>query len=168
MKNKTWKNILILLIVLLNVGCDQASKKVAREQLSYHEEIQVLGPQLIITKVENTGAFLGMGNQLPNWAWTLTMLVLPIAVLLGLFAYLLARNEFNQWQVVALSFIIGGGIGNLIDRFLYQSVTDFLFIDLGFAHTGIFNMADVSVMTGTIMLLLQYFTQWGWRTTPSD
>ncbi len=49
--------------------------------------------------------------------------------------------------------VIGGGIGNLIDRIVHGQVTDFFLIDLGFFKTGIFNMADVSVTMGALMIL---------------
>jgi len=53
---------------------------------------------------------------------------------------------------------VGGGIGNMFDRYLYGSVTDFLHIDLGWLRTGVFNMADVSVMVGTALILLHSFS----------
>ena len=56
-------------------------------------------------------------------------------------------------MVLAFAFVIGGGIGNLIDRIAYGSVTDFLLIKLGMFKTGIFNMADMSVTTGVLILL---------------
>ena len=56
--------------------------------------------------------------------------------------------------MIALSFIIGGGIGNIYDRILYNSVTDFMYFELGSFHTGIFNMADVSVVVGGFLILL--------------
>ena len=59
--------------------------------------------------------------------------------------------------MIALSFIVGGGIGNIYDRIVYGSVTDMVFIDLQFAHTGIFNLADVSVMIGTGIILIEQF-----------
>ena len=50
--------------------------------------------------------------------------------------------------------IIGGGIGNIYDRILYSSVTDFLYLEFGKLHTGIFNMADVSVVIGVLLILV--------------
>ena len=58
-------------------------------------------------------------------------------------------------NLIGLSFIIGGGIGNIYDRIVHHSVTDFMFLEYGSLHTGIFNMADVSVVVGTILILLQ-------------
>jgi signal peptidase II len=60
-------------------------------------------------------------------------------------------------MLIGLCFIIGGGVGNLFDRILYGSVTDFLYVKFGIFQTGIFNMADVSIMAGLFIILLQVF-----------
>ncbi|MGB5497334.1 MAG: signal peptidase II, partial [Maribacter sp.] len=61
--------------------------------------------------------------------------------------------NLNRWVVLSFAFVIGGGIGNLIDRIAYGSVTDFFQIKMGIFKTGIFNMADMSVTTGVLLLL---------------
>ncbi len=156
MNSKLIRNILILILVISNIGCDQASKKIARDKVEYNEYIEVLDKYFIITKVENTGAFLGLGNDLPKIYWNILMLGLPILVLFGLLIHVMVKNHYDKYSILGLTFIIGGGMGNMIDRYLYQSVTDFMHIDFGFAKTGIFNMADVSVMVGVFILLFQY------------
>ncbi|OEK04743.1 signal peptidase II [Roseivirga misakiensis] len=148
---------LVLIIVLSNIGCDQITKKITRDRIEYNETIEVIGKNLILTKVENTGAFLGMGSSLSPIMRTILLLVLPTVVMLGLLFYLLRYKDITQISVVALSFIVGGGIGNIYDRIVYGSVTDMLYIDLEFAHTGIFNLADVSVMVGTGLILVEQF-----------
>ena len=60
-------------------------------------------------------------------------------------------------MLIGLCFVIGGGVGNLLDRILYGSVTDFLYLKFGIFQTGIFNMADVSIMTGMFLIFLQFF-----------
>jgi signal peptidase II len=101
-----------------------------------------------------------MGDDLPKVYWNIFMLGMPILLLIFLLGYLLFKNDFDNLSIVGLSFIIGGGLGNMIDRYLYSSVTDFLFIDIGIAQTGIFNMADVSVMIGAGLVMLQYIRTW--------
>ena len=160
MKNKLFRNIFILAIVILNIGCDQATKNIAREQVNYNEQKHIIGDNFIITKVENTGAFLGMGDELPKIYWNIFMLGIPILLLIVLLGYLLFKNDFDHLSMIGLSFIIGGGLGNMIDRYLYSSVTDFLFIDIGIVQTGIFNMADVSVMIGAGLVMIQYILTW--------
>ena len=60
-------------------------------------------------------------------------------------------------MLIGLCFVIGGGVGNLLDRIVYGSVTDFLYLKFGIFQTGIFNMADVSIMTGMFLVFLQFF-----------
>lgn len=148
---------LIILTVSVNIGCDQVSKTIVRGRVSYGERIPLLDRHLTLTKVENTGAFLSLGNAWPPLVKNTLLLALPILALLAGLAYLLFSAKVPRLVVLGTSFIIGGGIGNLIDRATYGSVTDFLHIRLGLFQTGIFNMADVSVMVGAGLILLNSF-----------
>ena len=157
MKPRALRTLMIVLLIVANIGCDQVSKAIARERIEKNERIEVIGDNLILTKVENKGAFLGMWADLPIWLKNILLLGLPALVMIGLFVYLLRKQDLSKTTVVALTFIVGGGIGNLYDRILYGSVTDFLYMDFEIFHTGIFNMADVSVMVGTALILLESF-----------
>ena len=158
------RTLSIILLIAANIGCDQVSKNMAREQIEYREHIEVVGKMLSLTKVENTGAFLGMGSNFPDWVKSILLLGLPALVMIGIFVYLLVKPELNKITVTGLTFIVGGGIGNLYDRILYGQVTDFLHMDFGGVfRTGIFNMADVSVMVGTGLILLD-----GFKKKPKD
>ena len=64
------------------------------------------------------------------------------------------KKEYTKIIIIGFSFVIGGGIGNVFDRIAYGRVTDFLYIDLGFFATEIFNMADVSIVIGALMVLI--------------
>ena len=99
-----------------------------------------------------------MGSELNPIVKTILLLILPIAVLLFVLRYLLTKNDIDNLTIIGLSFIVGGGIGNMYDRILYGQVTDFFHVDLGgIFKTGIFNMADVSVMVGMGFILLAGF-----------
>ncbi len=146
---------LILLIVVCNIGCDQISKNIVRQELDYNENISFISNHLTVTKVENTGAFLSLGHALP-FAIKFTLLsLLPILALLGGVYFLLTRTNISRAFITGASFVIGGGIGNLYDRILYGSITDFLHIDFILFQTGIFNMADVSIMVGVAIILIE-------------
>lgn len=151
--NKLIRKSLILLILIFNIGCDQISKNIVRQNISYNERINVIDDFLIITKVENTGAFLSLGNSLPDSMRFLLLTIFPI-IMLGIAFIYIQTKKLDLFKMLGLAFIIGGGIGNLYDRLIFGSVTDFLFIDFGLLHTGIFNLADVSIMIGMIMILL--------------
>ena len=151
--------VLILTLIILNIGCDQFSKKMVRDQVEFRSTTEIIGEKFILTNVENAGAFLGMGSELNPIVKTILLLILPIAVLLFVLRYLLTKNDIDKLTVIGLSFIVGGGIGNMYDRILYGQVTDFFHIDLGgIFKTGIFNMADVSVMVGMGFILLAGLT----------
>ncbi len=147
------KKSAIILLVLLNIGCDQISKDVVRKNVAPRDYIQLLNDNFILTNVENTGAMLGFGQGFPPILKIILFQVLPIIVLLILLFRILQKSNLNNGPIVAFAFVIGGGIGNLIDRIAYGSVTDFFLIKLGVLKTGIFNMADVSVTTGVLLLL---------------
>lgn len=104
--------------------------------------------------VENKGAFLGMGSEMNPTLKLIFLLVLPTLVLGYVIYYIIKTKELDRVSVIAFCCIIGGGIANVFDRIVYGQVTDFFFINLGGVFkTGIFNVADLSVTTGMIMLL---------------
>lgn len=156
MKTKRWiRIILILAIIVINIGCDQFSKKIVRRNIAPYETIHFLGNHVTVTNVENTGAFLSLGTSLPKTIKNILLSLLPfIAISLGLF-YLLSKQSLPSPMLIGFCFVIGGGIGNVFDRIVYGSVTDFLHINFEVFQTGIFNLADLSIMTGVLIVLLQ-------------
>ncbi|MFN8345048.1 MAG: signal peptidase II [Spirosomataceae bacterium] len=154
---KVLRTFLILMIVGVNIGCDQVSKNIVRQNVYYNDSIELIGKHLTLTKVENTGAFLSLGAALPEFAKVLFLLILPVvALFLGL-GFLLLKSDLSHQRLIGLGFIIGGGIGNIFDRWQYGSVTDFLHIQIGLFQTGIFNLADVSIMTGALIIFAEAF-----------
>jgi len=147
--------VLILLIITVNIGCDQFSKKIVKRSVLPYETIHVLNDHLTVTRVENSGAFLSAGDSMSKASKQIFLTLLPvIAMVLGLVYLFLKPVSGNM--LVGLCFVIGGGVGNLFDRILYGSVTDFLYLKFGIFQTGIFNMADVSIMAGMSVILLQF------------
>ncbi|MDB5119982.1 MAG: signal peptidase [Sphingobacteriales bacterium] len=157
MKSRLIKGFSVLAIISLNIGCDQVSKDIVREKVEYNASIILIDNFLTLTKIENSGAFLSMGDALPSVLKTLLLLILPIAALLYGLVYVLTKKNLAPLSILAICCVIGGGIGNIYDRFLYGSVTDFLHMDFMIFQTGIFNMADVSVMAGMFLLVLEMF-----------
>ena len=146
----------IMSVILINVGCDQVSKNLVRNSLEYHEHIPLVEDHVMLTKVENSGAFLSLGDTLPPVTKQILLFLLPSAALLIMFFWLMLHIDMQKRTLFALSCIIGGGAGNIYDRIVYGSVTDFLYIHYGLFKTGIFNAADVSIMFGTFFLIGSY------------
>lgn len=149
----------IVAIVSCHFACDQISKKVIRNRFEYEEEVSYFDRHFIITKIENTGAFLSLGDSLPSFFRVLLLTVLPSALLVFIIGYLVFKTQLPKLTVLSICFMLGGGLGNVYDRVLYGSVTDFLFLDLGLFRTGVFNMADVSITAGVGLMLLQSYLQ---------
>jgi len=108
--------------------------------------------------VENTGAAMSMGDGLSKTAsfWLLSILPLGFLVFLGGYV-LLNSKEMGLLKLFSFSLIIAGGLGNVIDRIVFdRHVTDFMNIGILNLRTGIFNFADVCVTSGAIGLLLFY------------
>lgn len=146
---------------LIFIGCDRITKDLAKQHLMYREPITYFHNTVRLEYVENTGAALSLGDQLskPLSFWLLS--IAPLVFLVILFAYAIknARN-FTSFKMLALSLIIAGGIGNIIDRLAYdRHVTDFMNIGIQNLRTGIFNFADVCVTAGVIAFFLSYRTE---------
>jgi signal peptidase II len=148
--------IFILLLLGINIGCDQVSKSIVRHKLQYYDEVKLLNNHFTLMKVENTGAFLSVGNTLSGPLRLILLNLLPLlAVVIGL-GFILTR-ELSRTTLISVILIVGGGFGNIYDRMRYGSVTDFMHIKFGSLQTGIFNVADVSIMVGMTILLLHAF-----------
>lgn len=154
-KNGFW----VLFAVLFTVTVvDRLTKIIAQEILKGIGPDYYLGPyyyfgmSVVFVYQQNAGALLGLGSNLSSPArfW---IFVVGISLLLLYFCYQLFQAntmlEFSGWI-----FIVSGGLGNLTDRLLYDGyVVDFIRVSIGGFRTGIFNVADVSVVTGFVLLL---------------
>ena len=158
MINKRKRNILITIIVLLSIASDQISKIWVRNNFESYTETSIIGDVFTLIKVENSGAFLGMGSELSETFRILLLIVLPIIVLVSITVYTYIEKTLDKNSIIGFSLIIGGGIANIFDRIVYGSVTDFLYLNFGgIFKTGIFNVADLSVTTGMILILISSF-----------
>ena len=154
MLDKRKRNLLITSIVFLSIALDQISKIWVRNNFESYIENSIIGDVFTLIKVENTGAFLGMGSELSETLRILLLIVLPIIVLISITIYTYIDKTLDKISIIGFSLIIGGGIGNIFDRIVYGSVTDFFYLDFGsIFKTGIFNIADMFVTTGMILIL---------------
>jgi signal peptidase II len=152
--NKKWTRILLVLgIIAANIGLDQWTKVWARNTLQFRPMESYWDDFFRLIYVENRGAFLSLGSDLSDWVRTLILHLFPAILLGALVLYAMFSKALNKWQVVGMSFIIGGGISNVYDRILYSAVTDFMNMGLFGLRTGIFNFADVSIMVGLAIML---------------
>ena len=149
MNSKYFRIGLILFIILINIGCDQQTKQMAKAQLDTGQVHSYWNDTFRLLYVENTGAFLSMGENLPGVLHLLLLKVFPVIMLTVLLFYTLFSKSLHYGQALAFGFIIGGGMSNLYDRIWNDgAVIDFMNMGIGELRTGIFNFADVSIMFG--------------------
>lgn len=149
-----WVAILVLLI-------DQVSKHYITLNWRYHELKEVL-PFLNIYLDYNRGAAFSFLTELPNLAfWLFSSVAVIMSIVLTVWMYRLERQYI--WLSVSLAFILGGAIGNLIDRIRFGHVIDFISFHVGTWHFAIFNIADVAISCGAAMLAVEIL----WRSKPN-
>jgi signal peptidase II len=158
----TRRRIALAAIIVLTIALDQGTKLLARQTLMNASPLR--RGVLTLLHTENTGAFLSIGANLPaNVRHVVFDGLVSIGLLTALFVLFTGRMQPGS-DDVAIAFIIGGGAGNLIDRFrLGGRVTDFIYLEAGPLHTGVFNIADMAITGGVLWLALS----WMFRKKPA-
>jgi signal peptidase II len=142
-----------LAVVVTTIGCDQVSKRVAATYLADSGRHSYLGDLVRLEYTENAGAFLSLGAGLSPGLRT-ALFSIGGAVLVVVCVAAALRHRGPAWQQLALWLMAAGGASNLIDRFTRGRVIDFMNVGAGPLRTGIFNVADVALMTGLIAMIL--------------
>jgi signal peptidase II len=139
-------------VAALVVVADQATKAVVQRAMTLHESIPVV-PSVNLTYTRNPGAAFSLlaTADATFRAW---FFVVVSAVALVLIGYFLRRVERGDWwSLTGLSLILGGAIGNLVDRVRYGEVVDFIDLYVGRYHWPVFNVADSGITVGMVILL---------------
>ncbi|WP_044642506.1 signal peptidase II [Risungbinella massiliensis] len=138
-----------ILLVLAIIGIDQYSKHLVVTKMSLYESIPVIQDFFYLTSHRNRGAAFGI---LPNQQWL--FITVTIGVVLFLIYYMRANYRQEPGAVWAFSLILGGAIGNLIDRIRTGEVVDFFHFIFGDFSFAIFNVADAAISVGVAFLIL--------------
>jgi signal peptidase II len=148
----------VLLLVVLCVGCDQMTKDAARQYLAFEPPQSWFHDTVRVEYAENSGAFLSLGGGLSKELRIVLFQVFPALWLAALALYLLFTDSRSVLLTVAWSLVLSGGVGNLLDRVLHDGrVIDFMNLGIGSLRTGIFNVADVCITAGVLLLVLHAF-----------
>ena len=141
-----------LWISVLVIIADQLSKWLANTQLEYHQAVTVL-PYFEWFLSYNPGAAFSFLSDAGGWQrWFFTVLAIIISIVLLMWIKKLGNEEKST--AIALCMILGGAIGNLIDRVLYGYVIDFIQVWLGSYPWPAFNIADSAISVGAVLLLI--------------
>lgn len=127
---------------------DQATKILTKNYMVLHDSKEILGNFVRLTFIKNPG--MAFGIQIGNKTlFTMFSIIASVVI----FIYLLKTKGDKKFVKVALALILGGAIGNLIDRVLYGSVVDFVDVGIGDLRWPVFNVADSAVSIGMIILI---------------
>jgi signal peptidase II len=141
-----------LWIAVLVIAFDQASKVAALRFLMRHSQVEVL-PFLNFTLSFNTGAAFGFLNDASGWQ-NFFFIAVALAAAAIIFFWLRRLERHERLIAVALCLILGGAIGNLLDRLFYGYVVDFIDVVLAGWHFWTFNIADSAISIGAVLLVI--------------
>jgi signal peptidase II len=143
-------------LVAVAIALDQWIKYLVETRLALHEPVDLL-PFLALYRTYNTGVAFSMLSSFGDTG----LIVVSLAVI-AFVLYLASRSAPNQWLArVGFALIVGGAIGNLIDRAVYGHVIDYILFHTPVWSFAVFNLADAFITVGAMMVLLEEFL--GWR-----
>jgi len=144
-----------LWLSLLALILDQASKLLIDDSMQLYQSIPLM-PSFNLTYVHNTGAAFSFLSTAGGWQrWFFAGLALAISI--GITVWLTRLQKHETVLAAALSLVLGGAIGNLIDRLAYGYVIDFLDVYYGTWHWPAFNIADAAITLGVMLMLAESF-----------
>lgn len=135
---------------------DQYSKVLVDSAMALHDSIELI-PSLALRKIYNSGAAFSFLSDASGWQrWFFIALAVVVVVVLTVWLYRLPRNQTRM--ALALSLVLGGAAGNLVDRVFYGHVIDFIDVYYASWHWPTFNIADSAISIGAVLLLLDAFS----------
>ena len=141
--------ILTILFILLDV----ISKLLISNYLEVYESINIIGDFLKFTYVHNTGAAWSLFNDK-----SFMVLIISVIIILIIGYYIYKNKPNNRIEKFGYALILGGAIGNFIDRVIYGYVIDFIDVKIFNYDYPIFNLADMFIVIGVILLIIK---SWG-------
>ena len=144
----------VFIIFTLVLAVDQFTKFWVRDTMFLGQSIPFLGDIVRFTYVENPGIAFGI-RVTHGWIFT----ILSILASIGIIYYLIHQWKASGWIKSSLALILGGAIGNLIDRIRFAKVADFMDIGIGDVRWPVFNVADAAVVIGMFMLFIAMYHQ---------
>ncbi len=144
-----------LWLSLFVILADQVTKQLILRHFHWFE-VMPLTNHLNLTYVRNTGAAFSSFSSLPPWVFVL----LGVGVSIGIVVWLRRNLHGQQLVAVAMCLIMGGALGNVIDRVRHGFVVDFIDFHIGQWHFAAFNVADAAISCGAALLILDMILQW--------
>ncbi len=157
MQHRILKNCLWLTLAMFVLLVDQFTKLLAINYLRFGIANSLM-PGLNLTLAHNTGAAFSLFDHGSGWQ-IIMFTLLAIIVSIYLIIWLVNSKEEENINRIAICLILGGALGNMIDRISYGYVIDFISVYYKNYHWPIFNIADSSITIGASILLYEFFTR---------
>ncbi|HOG29326.1 MAG TPA: signal peptidase II [Vicinamibacterales bacterium] len=132
---------------------DQLTKALVRREIPLHDSVPVVPGVLNLVHVRNTGAAFGFLNDVDFPGKAAVVAVVATGALIGIALYAARVSSRQRLARAGLALIIGGAVGNLIDRLAFGSVVDFVDVVFGAWHFWAFNVADSAITVGVAAML---------------
>jgi signal peptidase II len=153
--NRMLRYAAVLAVLSTCVGCDQLTKHIAQSRLKGRPARTLCGGVFRLEYAENPGAFLGLGRQLPAGARQGILVAINLLLAAGLVGAMIVRPPMAILRLAACSLLLAGAVGNLLDRVRFDGlVIDFMNLGVGPLRSGIFNVADLAISTGAVLICL--------------
>jgi signal peptidase II len=149
---------LVIALLIVIVLFDQATKVIVDRTLPLHHSIAVIDNLFSLTYVRNTGAAFGFLAQSGEFFRRTFLIGFSLAAIVFILVMLRRLPANEKVLIIALGFILGGALGNLIDRLLYGEVIDFLDFYWSDYHWPAFNVADSFITIGVVLILFRLAT----------
>lgn len=143
---------MIIILSIIFIIIDQLSKIIIVNNLTNNKSIEVIKSFFYLTYTNNKGAAFSIltGRRI--------LLILVALIVIGVLIYYVIKNKIEgKVNKIALSLVIGGSIGNLIDRILRGAVIDFIDVKIFGYNFPIFNLADTFIVIGVFLLIIEMF-----------
>ncbi len=140
---------MIIIVVIISLLLDIGSKFLVSRIFILNESKTIIDNFLNITYVRNTGAAWSI---LDNNTWIVT--VISLLIIIGIIYYVYRNRVSKKILKIGYGLILGGAIGNFIDRIVYGYVIDFIDIDIFGWNYPIFNLADMFIVVGVILVMI--------------
>jgi len=156
---KLKRTLLPFSLTLIIASLDQITKLLVVMFLPLHKPVNIIGDLIIFRHIRNTAIAFGLGRDIPAELKQILFLIIPLCVIVFIFLFLLKTKDLKPFQRWILCAIMGGGIGNLLDRFIRPAgVVDFIdmktFGLFGFKRWPVYNIADMTIVIGISIIII--------------
>jgi len=146
MKNKEKVYSIAAIVLML----DQLMKVLIKSKMFLHQEIKVIPNFFSLYYIENQGAAFSILQR-----QSFLLILISILCLVMIDRYISKEKDFSKLSICSLGIILGGIVGNLVDRILYQKVIDYISLTVGSYSFPVFNIADIGITIGILMLFIE-------------